>query len=1043
MVIQRTNPFAIRLVLAFSIVGLLSGWMQDTCAAQSQLPSRSSPNLSQAKTTPPRQAGFGVFPAAAGALLATILVLAYAMKRRAATTLRAKQAQLEECEKQYRRLLDHSPCAFARHEIILDPQGRPADFTFLEVNPAFETHTGLKATDVVGHRASEILPGITESPLLEILSRAALSGQTVSFDETIDSLERHLTGCAYPLDNGRFAALFRDASDETALRETNERFDQLSIQNRTLIWETDADRLFTYASLAATTVLECDPDELVGRAHLCELHPAEGREAFRKTLSEHFARKEPFTNIEHLARTKSGQEIWLSTNGIPLLDDEGNLLGYRGSLTNVTERKLTENELIETNKYLEITTARANDLAIQAEVANYAKGDFLANMSHEIRTPMNGVIGMTGLLLGTDLTDEQRRYAEIVRTSAESLLSLINDILDFSKIEAGKLELEILNFNLETLLNDFAATLALRAHDKGIELICWAEPNVPTLLRGDPGRLRQILTNLAGNAIKFTKAGEVAIRVALERQNDSQVLLRFSVRDTGIGIPADKIGQLFNKFMQADASTTRQYGGTGLGLAISKQLAEKMGGQTGVTSEVGKGSEFWFTVRLAKQPDASATSPTPPAELRGVHVLIVDDNATNREILRVRLAEWGMRPQEAIDGPSALQALYLAIEAKAPFVLAVVDMHMPGMDGASLGRAIQADPRLKNTRMVMLTSLGARGDVKRFEEIGFSGYLTKPVRFQDLFGVLTLALGEPAGAPRSSRPIATRHSTREALPSFRNSKARILMAEDNATNQQVALGILKNLGLHADAVANGREAVDALKTIPYDIVLMDVQMPEMDGYEAARAIRDPQTGVANPTVPIVAMTANAMQGDRAKCLEAGMNDYVAKPIAPRALAEALAKWLPKDADPVPAQPAPSPAPPPSPAPAPAPLPPPVDEDRPVWDKEDLMDRLMDDEKLARTITDVFLSDVPHQLDTLDADLKSADAAAIRLHAHAIKGAASNVGGKRLFSVALEMENAAKEQNVPAAAARMPDLRHEFEALAQTIREAYPAQKNNT
>ena len=340
----------------------------------------------------------------------------------------------------------------------------------------------------------------------------------------------------------------------------------------------------------------------------------------------------------------------------------------------------------------------------------------------------------------------------------------------------------------------------------------------------------------------------------------------------------------------------------------------------------------------------------------------------------------------------------------------------------------------------MLTSLGARGDVKRFEEIGFSGYLTKPVRVQDLFGVLSIALGEPAGASRSARPIATRHSTREALPSFKNSKARILMAEDNVTNQQVALGILKNLGLHADAVANGREAVDALKTIPYDIVLMDVQMPEMDGYEAARAIRDPQTGIPNPSVPIVAMTANAMQGDRSKCLEAGMDDYVAKPIAPRALAEALAKWIPKDTD-ADATPAATvqPIPPPAPPPPAAPLPPPAD-DRPVWDKDDLMDRLMDDEKLARTITEVFLADVPRQLDVLDENLKAADAAAIRLHAHAVKGAASNVGGKRLFSVALEMENAAKEQNVPAAAARMPDLRHEFEALARTIRETYPAHK---
>ncbi len=1032
---NRTTRFVACLGLACFIVGALPVWSSNTPALSD--PTRPSSNSTlvtgPAGTSQSRPGGFVVFSATTGALLVMVLILVVAMNRRTATALRSRQARLQECEETYRHLLDHSPFAIARHEIVLDAKGHPVDFAFLDANPAFETHTGLKPADVVGRRASEIIPGIEPSSLLEIYGRAALSGQTVSFDEFVKPLGRHLSGRAYPLGSGRFVALFCDDSrrrqTEASLRETNDRFDQLTEQSRTLIWEVDAHRIFTYVSHAACAVLEYQPDELVGRTRLCNLHPANGREVFCNSLAERFARKEPFTNLEHLATTKSGQEIWLSTNGIPMLDPAGNLLGYRGSLTNVTERKKTENELIETNQYLEITTARANDLAIQAEVANYAKGDFLANMSHEIRTPMNGVIGMNGLLLGTDLTDEQRRYAEIVRTSAESLLGLINDILDFSKIEAGKLELENLDFNLESLLDDFASTLALRAQDKGLELVCWAEPTVPTLLRGDPGRLRQILTNLAGNAIKFTKSGEVAIRVTVERQNDSQALLRFSVRDTGIGIPADKIGQLFNKFSQADASTTRQYGGTGLGLAISKQLAEKMGGQAGVTSEVGKGSEFWFTVRLAKQTDASATPPLAPAELRGVRVLIVDDNATNREILRIRLTEWGMRIHETVDGPSALQALYLALEAKDPFRLAVIDMIMPGMDGASLGRAIQADPHLKDLRMVMLTALSARGDAKRFEEIGFSGYLTKPVRLQDLFSVLTIALGDSTGV---ARPLATRHSTREVLPNFKGSKARILIAEDNVTNQQVALGILKNLGLHADAVANGREAVDALKTIPYDIVLMDIQMPEMDGYEAARAIRNPQTGLPNPAVPIIAMTANAMQGDRNTCLEAGMNDYVAKPISPRALAEALAKWLPKIAESAPPTPAP-------PRPSPDPILPPSDT-RPIWDEEGLIERMMGDESLAHTITDVFLSDMPRQLDALDACLQSANPADIRLHAHTVKGVASNVGGERLRSVALKMENAAKDGIIPAAAACMADLRREFEILARTIHEKRAAAK---
>jgi PAS domain S-box-containing protein len=773
------------------------------------------------------------------------------------------------------------------------------------------------------------------------------------------------------------------------------------------IFRKDREGRFTFGNGRFLHELGRSLDDIRGQTDF-DFYPRDLAEKYRADDMRVMATEELFEATEEHVRP-DGEKIYVQVLKTPVYDARDRVVGTQAIFWDVTDKKRAEEAL-----------HRAREAA---EAASRAKSTFLANMSHEIRTPMGAVIGMTELVLDTPLTAEQRDYLEVVRKSADALLGVINDILDFSKIEADKMDLDRVPFNLRELLGDTLSTLALRAHQKGLELAGRVAPEAPEAVVGDPNRLRQVLVNLIGNAIKFTQKGEVVVSVSLvpcplSRANDKgqgtrdkgqgTVELLFEVRDTGIGIPADKQRMIFDPFSQVDSGTTRKYDGTGLGLAISSRLVAMMGGRMTVKSELGRGSTFRFDAVLGLA-DAPPPRPVDPERVRGLSVLVVDDNATNRRILEETLTGWEMRPTCVEGGEQALEALERARQAGEPFTLVLLDAQMPGMDGFMLAEKIKERPELAVATVMMLSSAGQPGSMARRRELGISTHLTKPVKQAELWKAILAALGEgeeERGARRAERQPEAPHSPRPGL--------RILLAEDNPFNQKLALGLLGKEGHSVVVVGNGAEAVAALERDPFDLVLMDVQMPEVDGFQATAAIRRREAAAGRHT-PILAMTAYAMKGDRERCLAAGMDGYVSKPIRARELFNAMAAVVGG---------APPPDLPPGPEPAAA------AGEAPDW--ETALKWAGGDRQLLGELVRLFLDRCPEWLAELRRALAAGDAARLHRAAHALKGNLGNLGARAACERAQRIEIMGREGQLAGADEACRALEQSLERLRPAL-----------
>lgn len=919
-----------------------------------------------------------------------------------------KQAEraLQESEAQFRDLFDDAPVAY--HE--LDTENR-----LTRVNETELAMLGYTAEEMVGRPVWDF---IVEDPSDDSIP-VQLGGELRL--EATQRTFRRKDGTQIPVlmrhklitdADGNVRGMRSTLQDISALKRTERELREAEEKYRSIfenaiegIFQTTPEGRFRSVNPALSRIFGYESPDLLMQGVVNierQIYVSPNRRAeFIRLMEE----RGEVVEFESEAYRKDGTTIWINEHARAVRDASGKLLYYEGTVVDVTARREAEKAI-----------TRARDAALESA---RLKSEFLANMSHEIRTPMNGIIGMTGLLLDTELNPKQRDFAQTIGASADALLTIINDILDFSKIEAGMLVFEEIDFQLEQVVEGAVDLLAERALSKQLELASLVHTDVPGALRGDPGRLRQVLTNLIGNAIKFTEVGEVVVSATKEEETEHDVLVRFTVADTGIGIAPEVQGQLFQAFVQADGSTTRRYGGTGLGLAICKQLVHQMRGEIGVESSTGRGSTFWFTARFPKQENPQTHESVAGNDLAGVRVLIVDDNATSRRILHHLFTSWGMRETQAASAQEGLEILHRAAQSGRRFDLAVIDLHMPGMDGLTLARTIKSDPKIAGLRLVTLTSLDRDDAPEAMRESGIDAFVTKPLKQSMLYHCLAEVMAsqaEPRAIMSGLMELRALSSGTEKHDRNQN-ELRILIAEDNIVNQKVALHQLQKLGYLAQAVDNGRAALEVVRRTPVDIILMDCQMPELDGYAATRELRK-REGVDRHTW-IIAMTANSLEGDREKCLAAGMDDYVSKPVKIESLQAAIERFRSiKELEASLREPG----------------------GAPVIDLSLLAsfrDLGEDGPDLLAQLIGVFLENSPRVIEEARQALKQQASPQLARAAHTLKGSCSNFGAERLREACAKLEQAANSGALAIAGELLDKVEKEFNFVRVALERERP------